>query len=75
MLSRKKGFNERGKDYNHSSYAVSYTHLRWYLCHWGYDYLYDAVQTLKDENPKAATNIKSHHVLFKIPDVYKRQLL
>ena len=40
---------------------------RWYLCHWGYDYLYDAVQTLKDENPKAATNIKSHHVLFKIP--------
>lgn len=40
---------------------------RWYLCHWGYDYLYDAVQSLKDENPKAAANIKSHHILFKIP--------
>lgn len=40
---------------------------RWYLCHWGYDYLYEAVQSLKTENPKAAANIKPHHVLFKIP--------
>lgn len=40
---------------------------RWYLCHWGYDYLYEAVQSLKVENPKAASNIKPHHVLFKIP--------
>lgn len=41
---------------------------RWYLIHWGYDYLYNAVQALKDENPRAATNIKPHHVLFKVPD-------
>lgn len=41
---------------------------RWYLIHWGYDYLYHAVQALKDENPRAAANIKPHHVLFKVPD-------
>lgn len=40
---------------------------RWYLIHWGYDYLYAAVQALKDENIKGAANIKPHHVLFKIP--------
>lgn len=40
---------------------------RWYLIHWGYDYLYAAVQELKGENEKAANNIKPHHVLFKIP--------
>lgn len=40
---------------------------RWYLIHWGYEYLNSAVQALKDENPKAAANIKPHHVLFKIP--------
>lgn len=40
---------------------------RWYLCHWGYEYLNNAVQSLKDENPRAAANIKPHHVLFKIP--------
>lgn len=41
---------------------------RWYLNHWGYDYLYNAVQSNKVENPKAAANIKPNHVLFKIPD-------
>lgn len=40
---------------------------RWYLCHWGYEYLYEAVQSLKEENPRAAANIKPHHILFKIP--------
>ena len=41
---------------------------RWYLIHWGYDYLYNAVQALKNENPQAANNIKPHHILFKIPE-------
>lgn len=40
---------------------------RWYLNHWGFDYLNAAVQSMKAENPKGAANIKSHHVLFKIP--------
>ena len=40
---------------------------RWYLNHWGFDYLNDAVQSMKDENPKGAQNIRPHHILFKIP--------
>lgn len=40
---------------------------RWYLVHWGYEYLEKAVKDLKDENPRAAENIRPHHVLFKIP--------
>ena len=40
---------------------------RWYLNHWGFEYLKAAVESIKDENPKAAENIKPHHVLFKIP--------
>jgi hypothetical protein len=40
---------------------------RWYLNHWGFEYLKAAVESLKNENPKAAANIKEHHVLFKIP--------
>lgn len=41
---------------------------RWYLNHWGFDYLNNAVQSMKEENPKGAENIKSNHVLFKVPD-------
>lgn len=40
---------------------------RWYLLHWGYEYLEKAVKDLAEENPKAAANIRPHHVLFKIP--------
>lgn len=49
---------------------------RWYLNHWGYDYLYKALQSLETvnnkgeivkENEKGLKNIKPHHVLFKIP--------
>lgn len=41
---------------------------RWYLVHWGYEYLLNAVQALEEENPQAVANIKPHHVLFKIPE-------
>jgi hypothetical protein len=41
---------------------------RWYLIHWGYDYLNAALQSMKEENPKGAANIKPYHVLFKVPD-------
>ncbi len=49
---------------------------RWYLIHWGYDYLYGALESLVYENNKgqqvvenaeALKNIKPYHVLFKIP--------
>ena len=40
---------------------------RWYLNHWGFEYLNAAVQSMKDENPKGAQHIKPHHTLFKIP--------
>lgn len=48
---------------------------RWYLIHWGYDYLYRALDTLEiekngemvKENAEALKNIKPYHVLFKIP--------
>ena len=43
---------------------------RWYLIHWGYDYLKNAVQSVANETPvtkAAAQNIKPHHVLFMIP--------
>jgi starch-binding outer membrane protein, SusD/RagB family len=44
---------------------------RWYLIHWGFDYLNKAVQSVKDETPTtkaAAANIKAHHILFRVPD-------
>lgn len=43
---------------------------RWYLIHWGFDYLKNAVLSVADETPvtkTAAQNIKPHHVLFMIP--------
>ena len=40
---------------------------RWYLVHWGYEYLEKAVKDLVEENPIAAQNIRPYHVLFKIP--------
>jgi len=41
---------------------------RWYLNHWGFNYLNAAVQSMAKENPKGAANIKPYHLLFKIPD-------
>lgn len=43
---------------------------RWYLIHWGFDYLKNAVLSVADETPitqAAAKNIQPHHVLFMIP--------
>lgn len=43
---------------------------RWYLIHWGFDYLKRAVLSVADETPitqAAAENIRPHHVLFMIP--------
>lgn len=54
---------------------------RWYLIHWGYEYLYNAISSMENqqkdpntgemikvkENQRALNNIKPHHVLFKIP--------
>ncbi len=41
---------------------------RWYLNHWGFEALNEAVQFAAGSNPTAAQNVKSHHVLFKIPE-------
>lgn len=43
---------------------------RWYLNHWGYDYLKAAVESVKHETSVTALgaeNIRPHHVLFMIP--------
>lgn len=40
----------------------------WYLRHWGFDELKRAVESVKTTNPKAARNLKEHHMLYKIPD-------
>ncbi len=39
---------------------------RWYLIHWGYEYLRRAIEQL-GENVKGLNALKEHHVLFKIP--------
>lgn len=40
----------------------------WYLRHWGFNELKNAVESVKASNPKAAANLKAHHMLYKIPD-------
>uniref|UniRef100_UPI0032163DDF RagB/SusD family nutrient uptake outer membrane protein n=1 Tax=uncultured Draconibacterium sp. TaxID=1573823 RepID=UPI0032163DDF len=43
-------------------------HRRWYLIHWGWEVLNAAVQSVAVSNPIGASNIKPHHMLFKISD-------
>lgn len=44
---------------------------RWYLIHWGFEYLKGAVELVKSESlisQQASDNLKAHHVLFKISE-------